>query len=214
MERKYYLLEILFAPVVIALIGILGTFFINSKLEDSATKRAADDRQIKILEIFADKVSSNDELQQKLAINILTVLDPKLAGGIASAVSDSAPQQSIIKKAASQVADASARDLNLPRIFIQIRKEENKSAAIAIREALRKTGFAVPDIDVVNDVPSVSELRYFRKEDKQEADAIVTQLSKNNVQVILNDLSDKDIAKKMIHPRRYELWFAPGEPKG
>jgi hypothetical protein len=214
MERKYYLLEILFAPLVIALVGILGTYFINSKLDESAAKRAQADQQIKILEMFSDKISSNDVLQRQLAIRLLnTLLDKDLAGKIAIAVYDSEPNQSILKKEASQVADASARDLNLPRIFIQIKKEENKSAAQAVRAALRTKGIVVPDIDIVDVVTAASELRYFRKEDEPEAKEIQKLLSDRNVQVSLKDLSGEEIAKKMIHPRRYELWFAPGEPK-
>jgi hypothetical protein len=199
---------------VIGVVGILGTFFINWKLADYADRRATADRQLKILEIFSEKVSSDDITQRKLAISILnTLLDKELAKNIAYAVIDSEPNQSILKKEASQVVDASARALNLPRIFIQIRKEENQSAALAVRAALRTMGFAVPDIDLVDSVPSTSELRYFKQEDKTEAEGIVDKLKSQNIQVSLIDKSDSESAKNMLHPRRYELWFAPGEPK-
>jgi hypothetical protein len=214
MERRYYLLEILFAPVVIALVGTLGTYFINDRLEDAATKRAEADRQIKILEMFADKVNSNDETQQRLALNLLTVLDPKLAKDIADAVSVSSPNQSAVKKVALQVAeDASARARDIPRIYLHIRNKENQIAARSIGENLRKTDFAVPGIELVEEGPSTSELRYFRKEDQPDAERIVKKLKEIRVVVSPKDFSGS-YNPKTISPRLYELWFAPGEPKG
>lgn len=225
MERKYYLLEILFAPLVIALVGILGTFFINSKLDDSAAKRAENDqkiaadraisdRQIKMLEIFGEKISGKDDRQRMLALNLLKTVDLELAANVASAVRDSEQEPSAVKKLASQVAqDSNARARDLPRIYMHIRKEENQSAAKSIGDDLRTSGFAVPGIELVGIGPPSSELRYFRKEDKPGAERIVTELGKKGVVVDLKDFSGSENSTA-IRPGLYELWFAPGEPKG
>jgi hypothetical protein len=225
MERKYYLLEILIVPVVVALVGILGTFFINTQLENSAKaradadreiaeKRAKADQHIKILEIFAEKVSSNSESQRTLALRLLSALDAELEEKIAKAVYNSESKQSILKNVASQVAeDANARARDLPRIYIQIRKEENQSAARSIMEKLKTAHFVVPSIELVDNGPPASELRYFRQEDKPGAESIVNQLSGYGVQVSPKYVPGYENAKT-IQPKLYELWFAPGEPKG
>lgn len=95
------LAEIVLMPVVIALVGIFGTIMItimqhldahhlaeaqlegatqlaNAQLE-SARERSKADRQVKVLEIFNEKIASDDPHERALAIRLLRAIEPDLA---------------------------------------------------------------------------------------------------------------------------------------
>jgi hypothetical protein len=113
-------IEIILMPLVVALVGILGTLWITKEQEASAhtasmaqiesAKEAADaDRQIKMLEIFSEKIASKEQDQRILALRILGAVEPELAEKLATAVADSEPVGSRVKETAQQVAgEASA----------------------------------------------------------------------------------------------------------
>ena len=52
-ERKRWV-EVALMPLVVAVVGTLGTYLLTSQQREAAEARAAADRQIKILEIVAD----------------------------------------------------------------------------------------------------------------------------------------------------------------
>jgi hypothetical protein len=110
--------EIVLMPLVVALVGIIGTITItNQQAENAAllrktelekTQEIADaDRQIKILEIFSEKITSSDEKDRILAIRLLTALDGSLATKLATAVSESADKNSDIRRVAKEVSKQS-----------------------------------------------------------------------------------------------------------
>jgi|OpeIllAssembly_1097287.scaffolds.fasta_scaffold244209_1 membrane-associated protease RseP (regulator of RpoE activity) len=207
-------IEIILMPIVIALVGIIGTYLITGQQEKNAKEKAATDRQIKILEIFSEKITSKDETQRLLALRLLTAVDAEFAAKLATAVSEVEPKQSAVGKVATQVAEeATARARDLPRIYIHIRKEEDRSAARSMGDKLKAAGFVVPGIERLVDIgPSTSELRYFKNKNKPEAESIIKHLSLNGVFVTLKYISGYEDSQ-VIQPRHYELWFAPGEPK-
>ncbi len=103
-------LEILIIPLVLALVGTMGTYFITRQQESNANKQAESDRQVKILEIFAEKVTAENPKERVLAINLLRTLDPALAKKLAAAVILSEDEESEVKHAAQRVvSDVSVR---------------------------------------------------------------------------------------------------------
>ncbi len=213
-ERKSWI-EIILMPLVVALVGIVGTHLITVQQEKNAREKAAADRQIKILEIFSQKITSKDQAERILALRLLTAVDGDLAAKLALAVSQTEPQKSEVRKVASSVAEeATARAGLLPRVYVHIRQEEDRSAARSVAEKLRKEGLIVPGIERLVDVgPSSSELRYFRKGDEAEANRIVESLRAQGVNVNLKYISGYETSQA-IQAKHYELWFAAGQPKG
>ena len=80
--------EIILMPLVVAIIGIVGTILVtNSQIKSSNTLAEAQ-QKIKIIEIFSDKITENNESERALAIKVLAAVDPELGQKIASAVQD------------------------------------------------------------------------------------------------------------------------------
>lgn len=212
-ERKRWI-EIILMPLVVAAVGIVGTYLITGQQDKNTRERAAADRQIKILEIFSQKITSRDKAERELALRLLTVVDGDLAARLANAVFQTEPRQSAIRKVASEVAEeATARARSLPRVYIHIRKEDDRSAAQSVAEKLKTGGFVVPGIERLAEIgPSSSELRYFRKDDKFGANHIVELLHSEGVIANLKYVAGYE-GSQAIKPGHYELWFAPGQPK-
>ncbi len=124
-EQKSWI-EVIIMPVVVALVGIGGTYFITQQQGqsaelarqtelDKAQETAAADRQIKALELFVDKIQSPDERERKFALRLLKVVDGNLATQLATAVSEDEDEKPQIRKVAAQVAkDAAARGFSFP----------------------------------------------------------------------------------------------------
>ena len=88
-ERKS-LLEVVLMPLVLTVVGTVGTYLITEQRQQAAEVQARLDReradiaalasrQLKILEIFADKIVSEDPAEQTLAIYSTLALDHDLA---------------------------------------------------------------------------------------------------------------------------------------
>jgi hypothetical protein len=110
--------EIILMPIVIAAVGIYGTWLVTEQQADNAslarktelekTQEIADaDRQIKILEIFSEKITSKSEEDRILALKLLTALDGALAEKLAVAVSESSSSDSVVKTAAKSIIEKS-----------------------------------------------------------------------------------------------------------
>jgi hypothetical protein len=107
MENKKSLLEIILMPIIVGLVGVLGTYFISMQQIASAEKSARSDQQIKMLEIFSNKITSPNKNDQELAVRILNTMDPELARNLATAVFESDSVDSSIKNIASQYFEKS-----------------------------------------------------------------------------------------------------------
>lgn len=66
-------------PIVVAVVGIIGTYLITHEQRQAAELRAEADRQIKILDIFADKIVSAEEEERLLAARLTMAMDNELA---------------------------------------------------------------------------------------------------------------------------------------
>jgi hypothetical protein len=99
-----------------------------------------------------------------------------------------------------------------PRVYIHIRKEDQREKAIEIGFKLEDAGFSAPGIERLVEIgPNTNQLRFFRKAEVDEAAKIVGFLSSIGIETELVDLSAKYETSSAIRPRHYELWFSPVE---
>lgn len=204
--------EIVLMPLAIALVGILGTHFITTQQENSAKLKAAEDRQIKILEIFADNITSKDDDERIFALRLLGAVDDELAERLARAVSET-EQPSAVKEVATEVAQtAAARASATPRIYIHIRDNSNREKAQNVAASLGDGGYFVPGIERLVDLgPSTNQLRYFRREEEATAKAILQNLKAQQIEAKITYIGGYENSS-VIKPLHFELWFAPGQP--
>ncbi len=132
---------------------------------------------------------------------------------LAQAVSETEQEPTKVRQVANEVAEeAAARAGSLPRIYLHIRDEKNRTAARQISSRLSANGYVIPGIERLVDVgPSSSQLRYFRKSEESEARKIAEFLKSIGVNAELQYISGYENSA-VIQPQHYELWFAPGEP--
>jgi len=169
---------------------------------------------VKILEIFAEKVASQDQQERILALRLLDALEPALAEKLASAVVAAEPQESEVRKVADEVAqEANAKARFLPRVYIHIRSDEDREWARAVAERLKAMGYVVPGIErLVDTGPRMSQLRYFRNTEKEEAVKIIDVLDQIGVRLNLEYIRGYEESDK-IRPGHFEIWFAADEPR-
>ncbi|MFC1825558.1 hypothetical protein ACFL9T_22840 [Thermodesulfobacteriota bacterium] len=100
-----------------------------------------------------------------------------------------------------------------PRVYFHVRNASQKSRVNKYIETLIKNGFVVPKVRTVDFGPSNSEIRYFRKEEKEEAKKAMEILINEGLNISLRDLSQKYQESTSIRPRHYELWLKPNALK-
>lgn len=79
-------IEVIMMPLAVALVGTLGTYFVTNEQRKSAEVRAAADREIRIIEIFVDKYTSENIDERVLAIGLTAALDFELSSKILTAI--------------------------------------------------------------------------------------------------------------------------------
>jgi len=72
-------IEVALMPIVVALVGIMGTYLITNEQREAAKIRADADRQVKILEIFANKLMSSKKEEKLVAASMTMAMDRDLA---------------------------------------------------------------------------------------------------------------------------------------
>ena len=85
-------------PLVIAVVGIMGTYLVTSEQREAAKIRADADRQIKILDIFANKIISADVEERLLAARLTMAMDRDLALKIMTVFDLKAEKSTKVKK--------------------------------------------------------------------------------------------------------------------
>lgn len=118
---------------------------------------------------------------------------------------DSLAATDILNKIRNEVPQTSDQNLILPRIYLHISREDQRSHAAAIGKQLETNGFIVPGIERVNPV-TVSDLRYFESND-------ITKTDLQNINAVLQNISKVSVKPKQlsgsnkVRPRHYEIWF-------
>ena len=200
-------------PLVVALVGIMGTYLITGQQAESA-RRASEaqiaaareaaiaDRQIKVLDIFGEKIASKEPSERILALNILMSVEPDLGGKLAKAVGDTEKNPEV-KERAQEVA----RALTPAKIYMHIRTEVDRRDALRIAEMLQLRGFTVPSIQSNSYAGQVSELRYFQRSGEQEASRIAGLLRAMGLRIDLRYVGgyEKALSER---PRQYGIWLA------
>lgn len=112
-------IEVFLMPLVIAMVGTAGTYFITAQQEKSALQAreaqlqsarelAEADREIKIIEMFSEKITSTEESERIMALRLLRAIDGELAGKLAEAVQEAEPTSSEVRRVAQEVKTYSA----------------------------------------------------------------------------------------------------------
>jgi len=119
-------IEVVLMPLVIAVVGAVGTYLVTAQQQRSAEMRseqqqrsaeimsrtqmettkelARADQQLKVLELFAEKITSTNSSERILALSILEAVDPQLASTLARSIAESESEESPVKLAAQNVA--------------------------------------------------------------------------------------------------------------
>ncbi len=98
MAEKKSFMEIVLMPLVVAAVGVMGTYFLTQQQQSNALAKADADRQVKILEIFAEKITSPDERERILGLRLLEAVDPDLAAKLAHAVAEGEKEDSKVQQ--------------------------------------------------------------------------------------------------------------------
>ena len=171
------LIEIVLMPLVVAMVGFWGTWIISERDERNATLRAASEREAKMVEIFANKITSSDKNEKIMALKLLEVMEPDLAQKLGEAVLESDLDEQVRAIASNAVEVATARSMSLPRIYIHIQKEEQRNYARTLSQKLKKKGFLVPGIERISHTgPEKTEFRYFFEDEKDNAHKIIGKM--------------------------------------
>lgn len=105
---------------------------------------------------------------------------------------------------------AAATDLR--RVYFQIRSREQRARYRACARMLVADGWKVPPVELVPDRgPSVNQVRYFRADEADQAQALALSLGKcvnGRASVILVGGYKES---PLVKPQQFEVWFAPGQ---
>jgi hypothetical protein len=226
----------LLMPIVVAGIGIYFTWTQNSRQELSRQQERLDDEQRQDFEKVGqllDRLTSQNKDQRAIAMIVLQryATDCKLAPSIVPAVifemggqdesSKKIGRETLIiagrtcptfgREVGGALANSKETRENLqafvPHIYIHIRDENQRPAAVQIQKALEAKGFVVPGIETVSKGPSENEVRFFRKNEDALARSVLSALP-------ISGAATKYIGgyeySQGIRPLHTELWLAPG----
>lgn len=209
MADKKSWIEIGLMPFMVAVVGVVGTLIVTHQQESNAEVKADADRQIKVLEIFADKISSPKEQERKLALRMLEAVDGELAAKLAAAVAETDTNDAV-RGVAQDVVIEAARAAHIPRVYLHINNEVQRETAEGVAKTLKEANLIVPDIEVVGErSPPSPQLRYFRKAEKSKAEEIHQLVTNANTVIQLRYLSGYEDSTA-IPPMHFELWFGSG----
>ena len=206
-------------PIIIALIGWRFTEQQhNIEMQKQYLDRVA---------LLLGDLSSNDSKKRSLAIaymkhlavkgEIDTLLSNSLADISIKSVFDDTTYDPLTAQAVKEnfgevYKRVSETDSTIDtRIFIHIQSESQRDLARSLTDALKRKGWSVPSIVVVDRILlSRSQLRFFRKRERTEADSIknyINSLEFGEIDIRLNDLSGFYENSTKLRPKTYEIWL-------
>jgi hypothetical protein len=116
MDSKKSIFELLLLPVVVTIVGSISTYMITqqqlksaelvSKTQLESTERTTrSDQQIKIIQIFSDKITSKDIREREIAVRILKALDTSLALKLISSIAETNSEDPSVKQVAQSLEE-------------------------------------------------------------------------------------------------------------
>jgi hypothetical protein len=222
-EVIFSALGALVMPVALLVIG--GWITTQQEAAAEAT------RQAERLTSFLGPLASDNPRERRLAIEVAGFLAQKgqlpleLVPALVSIVQNDADSQTAqaASQALAQVEATNPQlrpqiqtDLNAlqARVYFHITNESQRAAAQRAASQLA-TGqdLTVPGIERAQG-PNQSELRFFKKADRAEADRLAEMLKRLGVAAVVRDLSGRYDTSDKIRPRHFELWLGPDFSKG
>jgi len=167
--------EIVMMPLAVTLVGTVGTYFLtqqqlrSSEIAsqaqiESSENLARSDQQIKVLEIFSEKITSANVRERELAVRILQSVDPVLAEKLAKAIAETETENVSVRKLAQQIVDIEASKGNS---FPVIGSFETMAEAIDFIKGINPAPYS-PEIYLSeNNYYAVTLGGYLRKEEAQ-----------------------------------------------
>ncbi len=155
MVEKKSIAEIILMPLVVSFVDVLGTYVLSSAQQqasqnirvaelESAQRIGQADRQVAILGVFSDKITSESEAERIMALRLLKTVDSELANDLATVVVKSENESDTVKNIALQVAEeAKARGYWFPVVGSFKKKDE---AEIFAKKIQPLSGKFIPEI--------------------------------------------------------------------
>lgn len=169
--------------------------------------QAAADAELRLSQLRAEIELVNKDLQTA----VMPAITPEsLIAALGEATSRTRSIQLSIGQAEVALREATSSASLKPRVYFHIRSEEQRVRAAALAKSLTQAGAViVPGIHLVSRGPSKTELRYFRKAEKSEAEAIAAALQAEGLLVDIKLIPGYEDSTA-IRPRHFELWLAAG----
>lgn len=111
-----------------------------------------------------------------------------------------------LEQALSPVPPAALQPID-PRVYFHIRQETQRESAQIIGKSVSENAFVVPGVQKLSFGPTNTELRYFRRTEKDEAEAIGVIIRSLGVPVNVVYVAGYEQSRS-IRQRHYELWFS------
>lgn len=181
-------IEILIMPLTITVIGTISTYLITSTQLETAKEIAKAERQIKLLEIYIEKISSKENKDVNMAINILNLIDKefstKLGEIILKDTSYTLEQKKIVKEILSEHSSKS-------NYFVVVFSSTTLSEAFSFAKKVKDTlsDFSVEIFQSENRYYAVTIGSYLSYEEAKAKSRLAKQFSTTKGAYIRN--SDK-----------------------
>lgn len=110
------------------------------------------------------------------------------------------------------VASVAEPNTSSVQVWVHIQNDSQKNLARELVENLQKSGswnIETKPIQKVARGPRKSQLRYFKKQDQQQAQELLVTLRTMIPAIELSDLSGKFDNTDWVKPGHYELWLSP-----
>jgi hypothetical protein len=139
--------EIFLTPLVLAVVGGLGTFFITTYQIKSAEKIASaqlsssvsqsqSEQQVKLLEIFVSKFTSGNPKERLASLKLLRLANPEFAEKMASTIAGDESEEPNIRQQAQQVSE----QVRASNYFAIVATFAQKDNAFKYAQDLRQRG--------------------------------------------------------------------------
>jgi hypothetical protein len=179
--------EVFLTPIIIAVVGLLGTFLITRQQIKSANTNAKSELQIKLLEIFSDKITSKSSEDRELAVRILNTLDEDLAKKLASVIVESNTNDSLIRSIAGQIIEGSS--------YVVVGSDKSFAAMTDLADSVAKAQLPY-------------SIQIFKSTNDYYAVCIGGKMTLQSAKKTLADIQNRKISKEN-YIRTSDRWIGP-----